>query len=72
MEQLKGLKIAHVYLDNDYGRETLPLLDAQAAQYGFAVQPWPCNRRGLTRRRPGCGSRSLSLTGSSCGAPQAS
>jgi branched-chain amino acid transport system substrate-binding protein len=38
MEQLKGLKIAHVYIDNDYGRETLLILDQQAAQYGFAVQ----------------------------------
>ena len=38
MEKLKGLKIAHVYIDNDYGRETIPILDQQAAQYGFAVQ----------------------------------
>ena len=38
MAQLKGLKIAHVYLDNDYGRETLAILDTQAAHYGFAVQ----------------------------------
>ena len=38
MGQLKGLKIAHVYHDSDYGRETLPILDQQAAQYGFAVQ----------------------------------
>jgi branched-chain amino acid transport system substrate-binding protein len=38
MEQLKGLKIAHVYFDNDYGRETKPILDHQAAQYGFVVQ----------------------------------
>src|SRR5438128_2359388 len=38
MDRLKGLKIVHVYLDNDYGRETLPILDTQAAQYGFAVQ----------------------------------
>src|SRR5262245_30786376 len=38
MDRLKGLKIAHVYIDNDYGRETLPILDTQAAQYGFAVQ----------------------------------
>ena len=38
MDKLKGLKIVHVYLDNDYGRETLPILDAQAAQYGFTVQ----------------------------------
>src|SRR2546428_3116917 len=36
MAHLKGLKIAHVYEDDDYGRETIPLLDAQAAQYGFA------------------------------------
>ena len=27
MEQLKGLKIAHVYHDSDYGRETIPILD---------------------------------------------
>jgi branched-chain amino acid transport system substrate-binding protein len=27
MEQLKGRKIAHVYLDTDYGRETIPILD---------------------------------------------
>ena len=38
MAQLKGLKIAHVYRDDDYGRETIPILDTQAAQYGFAVQ----------------------------------
>ena len=45
MDRLKGRKIAHVYLDNDFGRETIPILDTQAAQYGFAVQhlavPWP-------------------------------
>ena len=38
LDQLKGRKIAHVYIDNDYGRETLAILDHQAAQYGFAVQ----------------------------------
>ncbi|HLB77551.1 MAG TPA: ABC transporter substrate-binding protein, partial [Candidatus Dormibacteraeota bacterium] len=38
LEQLKGLTIAHIYLDNDYGRETRSILDHQAAQYGFAVQ----------------------------------
>ena len=38
MEQLKGRKIVHVYYDSDFGRETLALLDTQAAQYGFAVQ----------------------------------
>jgi branched-chain amino acid transport system substrate-binding protein len=38
LDQLKGLKIAHVYYDNDYGRETRPILDIQAAHYGFTVQ----------------------------------
>ena len=38
MDQLKGRKIAHVYNDGGFGRETIPILDAQAAQYGFVVQ----------------------------------
>jgi branched-chain amino acid transport system substrate-binding protein len=38
MDKLKGVKIAHVYLDNDYGRDTLAILDRQATQYGFMVQ----------------------------------
>ncbi len=50
MDQLKGLKIAHVYLDNDYGRETLPILDTQAAQYGFAVQHLAVQSPGLDQK----------------------
>jgi len=50
MEQLKGLKIAHVYIDNDYGRETMPLLDTQAAQYGFTVQHLPVQPPGLDQK----------------------
>jgi branched-chain amino acid transport system substrate-binding protein len=38
MEKLRGLKIAHVYRDDGYGRETIPILDIQAAQYGFVMQ----------------------------------
>jgi branched-chain amino acid transport system substrate-binding protein len=45
LEQLKGRNIAHVYRDDDLGRETIPMLDIQAAHYGFTVQhlavPWP-------------------------------
>ena len=69
LDQLKGLKIAHVYYDNDYGRETLPILDTPGRPvrlYGAA--PGRAHRRGWTRRRPGCGSRSPSPTGSSCAA----
>ena len=50
MEQLKGRKIAHVYLDNDFGRETLSILDIQAAQYGFAVQPLAVQPPGLDQK----------------------
>jgi branched-chain amino acid transport system substrate-binding protein len=45
MAQLKGLKMVYVYQDNETGREPIPILDAQATQYGFTVQhlavPWP-------------------------------
>ena len=71
MAQLKGRKIAHVYFDNDYGRETLAILDHQAAHHGFTVQHLAVPPPGSTRKRPGCGSRSPSPTGSSC-APSAS
>jgi branched-chain amino acid transport system substrate-binding protein len=50
MDQLKGRKIAHVYADNDFGRETLPILDAQAAQYGFAVQHLAVKPPGLDQK----------------------
>jgi branched-chain amino acid transport system substrate-binding protein len=50
LERLKGLKIAHVYLDNDYGRETLPMLDTQARYYGFAVQHLPVKPPGLDQK----------------------
>ena len=50
MDQLKGLKVAHVYHDSDYGRETLPILDTQAAQYGFAVQHLAVKLPGLDQK----------------------
>ena len=50
LDQLKGRKIAHVYVDNDYGRETLPILDQQAAQYGFAVQHLAVSPPGLDQK----------------------
>lgn len=50
MDQLKGRKIVHVYLDNNLGRETLPILDAQAAHYGFAVQHLPVPPPGLDQQ----------------------
>src|SRR5207244_3325415 len=43
-------KIAHVYQDDGYGRETLPLLDHQAALYGFAVQHLAVQPPGLDQK----------------------
>ena len=50
MDQLKGRKIAYVYFDDDLGREILPILDTQAAQYGFAVQHLAVQRPGLDQK----------------------
>jgi branched-chain amino acid transport system substrate-binding protein len=50
MDQLKGRKIAYVYIDNDAGRETMPILDLQAAQYGFTVQHLPVKLPGLDQK----------------------
>jgi branched-chain amino acid transport system substrate-binding protein len=50
MEQLKGRKIAHVYYDNDFGRETLPILDRQAAHYSFTVQHLAVQPPGLDQK----------------------
>jgi branched-chain amino acid transport system substrate-binding protein len=50
MDQLQGLKIAHVYWDTDYGRETIPILDTQAARYGFTVQHLPVPPPGLNQQ----------------------
>ena len=48
--KLKGRKIAHVYHDSDYGQETLPMLDIQAARYGFAVQHLAVQPPGLDQK----------------------
>jgi branched-chain amino acid transport system substrate-binding protein len=50
MDKLQGLKIAHVYMDNDYGRETIPMLDTQAAHYGFTVQHMAVKPPGLDQK----------------------
>jgi len=37
MDKLKGKKIVNVYHDSAYGKETIPVLDAQAKKYGFSI-----------------------------------
>jgi branched-chain amino acid transport system substrate-binding protein len=50
MAQLKGRKIAHVYHNSEYGRETIPMLDTQAARYGFTVQHLAVQPPGLDQK----------------------
>jgi branched-chain amino acid transport system substrate-binding protein len=37
MDKLKGKKIVNIYHDSAYGKETIPVMDAQAKKYGFDV-----------------------------------
>src|SRR5512134_2112928 len=50
MDKLKGKRIAHLYHDSAYGKETIPVLDAQAKKYGFEIThitvPLPGNEQG--------------------------
>jgi len=50
MDKLKGKKIVNLYHDSAYGKETIPILDAQAKKYGFTVThipvPHPGNEQG--------------------------
>src|SRR3981081_2555086 len=41
MDKLKGKKIVNIYHDSAYGKETIPVLDAQAKKYGFDVSHIP-------------------------------
>src|SRR5262245_44623429 len=50
LEQLKGQKIAHVHRDDELGRETIPILDYQAAHYGFTVQHLAVSPPGLDQK----------------------
>ncbi len=41
MDKLKGKKIAHLYHDSAYGKEPLPVLEAEAAKWGFELVKIP-------------------------------
>lgn len=41
MDKLKGKKIVHLFHDSAYGKEPLPVLEVQAARYGFELVKIP-------------------------------
>ena len=46
-EALKDKKIGMVYVDIDYGRETIPLMEVLAEKFGFELQLFPVEWPGL-------------------------
>ena len=50
MDKLSGLKIANVYHDSAYGKETGPVLKKQAEMYGFELKGFPVAHPGLDQK----------------------
>ncbi len=67
-DKLKGLKIATVYHDSPYGKETQVPLDLLAKTYGFENIQIAVPHPATTSRRNGRASARSSRTGSSCAA----
>ena len=50
MENLAGKKIANLYHDSSYGKETIPILNKQAEMFGFEVKHYPVPHPGLDQK----------------------
>jgi branched-chain amino acid transport system substrate-binding protein len=50
MDKLKGKKIANLYHESSYGKETIPILDKQAQLYGFEVKHYAVPHPGLDQK----------------------
>jgi branched-chain amino acid transport system substrate-binding protein len=50
MDKLKGKKIANLYHESSYGKETIPVLNNQAKKYGFEVKHYPVPHPGLDQK----------------------
>ena len=50
MENLEGKKIANLYHESSYGRETIPVLNKQAEMFGFEVRHFPIPHPGLDQK----------------------
>ena len=50
MENLNGKKLANLYHESSYGKETIPVLDKQAEMYGFEVRHYPVPHPGLDQK----------------------
>ena len=50
MENLEGKKIANLYHESSYGKETIPVLNKQAEMFGFEVRHFPIPHPGLDQK----------------------
>jgi branched-chain amino acid transport system substrate-binding protein len=50
MDKLKGKKIANLHHDSAYGKETIKILEKQAAEYGFEVKHFAVASPGLDQK----------------------
>ena len=50
MGNLEGKKIANLYHESSYGKETIPVLDKQSEMYGFEVRHFPIPHPGLDQK----------------------
>ena len=50
LDKLKGKKIANLYHESSYGKETIPILNVQAKKYGFTVKHYPVPHPGLDQK----------------------
>ena len=50
MGNLEGKKLANLYHESSYGKETIPVLDRQAEKYGFEVRHFPVPHPGLDQK----------------------
>ena len=51
LDKLKGKKIANIYHNSAYGKETIPMLEVLAKKYGFEVHTSPVDQPGRRSRR---------------------
>ena len=63
MDKLQGKKIVNLYHGSAYGKETIPILDAQSKKYGFTVTHIEVPHPATSSSRSGCRSARSSPTG---------
>ncbi|MDD9800299.1 MAG: ABC transporter substrate-binding protein [Gammaproteobacteria bacterium] len=51
MDNLRGLRVAYIYLDHPYGKEPIPTLDILSERFGFSVDRYPVAPQSMTEQK---------------------